>query len=87
MNNLGKVTVYNAQQCLKDFDENWKTITAENTRTACTSFFTVQMKNLLFRQNSFTFEQIFDLISVLLKNNEPPRRTVRLHTWGAFLIL
>lgn len=24
-----KVTVYNAQQCLKDFDENWKTITAE----------------------------------------------------------
>lgn len=45
------------------------------------------MKNLLFHQNSFTFEQIFDLISVLLKNNEPPRRAVRLHTWGAFLIL
>lgn len=29
MNNLEKVTVYNAQQCLKDFDENWKTITTE----------------------------------------------------------
>lgn len=27
-NYLEKVTVYNAQQCMKDFDENWKTITA-----------------------------------------------------------
>lgn len=28
-NYLEKVTVYNAQQCMKDFDENWKTITDE----------------------------------------------------------
>ena len=27
-NYLEKVTVDNAQQCMKDFDENWKTITA-----------------------------------------------------------
>ena len=27
-NYLEKVTVYNAQQCMKDFDENWRTITA-----------------------------------------------------------
>ncbi|MDD6781623.1 MAG: DUF2971 domain-containing protein [Bacteroidales bacterium] len=31
-NYLEKVTVYNAQQCMKDFDENWKTITDETPK-------------------------------------------------------